>query len=116
MAKVYIQARIEQDSESHSFEGMGMYKDHRLIYYDDQVKTVVDLQDYPKLLRETDESKIILEFSTRSKAICQLKTTPASFNMSLELLSLKQEKQCIEIQYRLEEQLFVFYLSYEVIQ
>lgn len=116
MAKVHVKTSVEQNHKKHTFDGLGIMKDHRIVYYDDTIKTVLEIGDTIKIVRDTIDTAITLCFKPELQAHCNLKTNQLTLPMKIELSSIKQNKNKLEIYYRLEDEEFKFELEYEVLE
>lgn len=115
MAKVHVKTKLKNEEETHDFDGLGLLRDDQLIFYDEQVKMIIMLDDM-KVIRENSESKIILDFKGSDSSSFELKSKNISVPIPCELSYLKKKENHIEIHYKIEDQLFKFYVEYEVLK
>lgn len=118
MSKVHIFTSIENDCDNngkHVYDGLAVFKEERFVYVDNDTRTIIDVGEHKMITRETDETKMILEFYSE-KAVCELKKTGQKLNMNINVSSVYQSENEIEIVYKLEEQNFKFKLKYEVVK
>lgn len=116
MAKVHVNVKIESNHTKHEFHGLAMMREDRIVYYDNKVKTEVCIGNDVSIIRHTEDTLISLHFKKEVNATCVLRKEHATLPIKLELSYLKQDKNKMDIHYKLEDEIFKFHLEYEVVE
>ncbi len=108
MPKIKACIRIENETKKDVFETNGIIQENKLKYKDND--STMMIYDYEKqiLFRENNELKITYPFSLKEKTIgiIELKDLNQLLNVEIETKKINRKKNDIEIEYRMENQIF----------
>lgn len=111
MSKIKVKYKINNSSR----ECIGIKRKNKITFNDDNTKFSIVLDDDIVLKRTTDEYELILTFSNKDTCTYNLKHY-GIMNIDIKRISLEHNKNNLKIKYELNDELFVFELSYEVIE
>lgn len=125
MAKIHISAILNSSENGvTSYDGYGILKDSRIIYYEDTVKVSIEYKDDTlKLERSNDDYSIILSFqnSLTNDGMYDIKCDSMQIPIKVTTNLLDVKDGLIHIEYSLllcgeSQGNFVYDVKYEVIQ
>ena len=110
--------RINYKINDNEFNTLGIYKDNKLTFMEDDIKfNVTFKEDCLELNRENSEYKINLIIGSNSSCTYELKDVMyKKMSMNVETKSLEISNNTIKAKYKLEGTLFNLNLTYEVIE
>lgn len=100
MSKVNISSSLKSDKENHIFKGKGIKRDNKIIYLDENVQTIVTLDNIITIERKSDyELKLNLKNGINLKGT--YKTKYGTFETKTLTKYQKQTENELEIIYQL---------------
>lgn len=111
MSKIKIKYSLKNSNETISNECLGIIKNNKIIYNDNNVMTSIDINSL-ELSRITNEYEIKMLLNDN---ICYITNNEGTLNIDLELKTKKIYNNKIYIEYILSNEIYGYELEYEVI-
>lgn len=116
MSKIKIKIK-EKTNENTIFEGYGIKKDNKLIYYDKHDKTEFIMNDTKiELIRTTDDSILHLILNPIKPSATYTINDQGTINLPISNVNIKQNETELTLNYQIEEEKFQIQIEYQVIE
>ena len=100
MSKIRIKTLLKSNDEIYKYEGFGMKRKNKIIYFDNNIKTVIVLDNVVTLTRTLDY-EINLKFKLNEKLDSYYLTDFGKIDLQTETKFIKQEENRLEVHYSL---------------
>ena len=100
MSKIKIRQVLKVENERHEYNGLGIKKANKIIYFDNNIKTSIVIDDTVKIIRKSDY-QIVLNFKEGKMLDSYYEDNYGSIKLELQTNYLKIKKNFLEIHYTL---------------
>ncbi len=107
--KVKILHKLKNNDEVIFKETVGIYKDEKIVYTIDEFKMTFEF-DKHILKRESDKCRYIFDFKS---LLCKASIDGFDFEIPIDLIKIDVLDNCIYIEYKIEDNLFIYDVKYE---